>query len=89
MAAYCCTEHGAARGEMSYRIDLVGKKFGRLAVVKLSHINESHKTTMWECICECGTPRVVRRPALISGKTVSCGCLRKEAHQRLFKGRKW
>ena len=38
---------------MSKRLDLVGQKFGRLTVVKFSHVRDSR--TYWLCKCDCGT----------------------------------
>lgn len=56
----------------SSRIDLVGKKFGRLTVEKL---NKSEKGILfWDCICECGNSITVRGGNLKSGHTTSCGC---------------
>lgn len=58
-------------------IDLEGQKFSRLTVVKLAYINK-HKTTMWECLCDCGNTTTVRGYCLRNGHTKSCGCLSKE-----------
>lgn len=43
------------------------------------HITYKH-STFWECQCNCGNPNtiIVRRDALIKGKTKSCGCLHDE-----------
>lgn len=55
---------------------IIGKRFGRLVVVDLDHIN-NHKT-YWLCRCDCGNQKVIERAALTSGRTVSCGCYFKE-----------
>ncbi|MHC1698806.1 MAG: hypothetical protein AB9919_12245 [Geobacteraceae bacterium] len=56
--------------------DLVGKKYGRLEVIRLSHMD--HKCNAYFiCRCDCGTVKNVARNHLISGKTKSCGCLKK------------
>lgn len=69
------------------RADLVGKKYGRLLVVKLHGISKQ-KQTVWECECECGNKKIVRIGTLISQHTRSCGCLKKdimtEQCKRLF-----
>ena len=57
--------------------ELAGSKFGRWLVLSRSENNKPGKT-MWNCVCECGTTRVVRGDALIGNKTFSCGCLRTE-----------
>ena len=48
-------------------IDLIGQRFGRLAVVRFDSVKPS-KSSRWECLCECGTSLV----------TKSCGCIHKE-----------
>lgn len=53
--------------------DIIGKRFGRLIVIKFTHINK-HGQSVWECICDCGAEATVSRSQLISGKTISCGC---------------
>ena len=57
--------------------DLVGKVFGRLTVVNLSHVQHS---AYWFCRCECGTEKVIIGTRLTKdGGTRSCGCIQKEA----------
>lgn len=58
------------------RIDLTGKKFGRLAV--LSYDGNCH----WKCQCDCGKIKSVYRHWLTSNQTKSCGCWRKEISER-------
>lgn len=58
------------------KIDLTGKIFGRLTVIK--EISISTRRTFWECRCECGKIKVVVGDALKNGDTRSCGCLRAE-----------
>lgn len=53
--------------------DLTGRRFGRLTVM---HQTKNYKNvTVWHCKCDCGKECDVKRPALISGGTKSCGCL--------------
>lgn len=59
-------------------IDLTGKKFGKLTVVKRqpNHITPSGQTkAMWLCLCDCGNETIVSSQDLKSGHTKSCGCL--------------
>lgn len=57
--------------------DLTGLKKGRWRVLRLNE--NSGKRLHWWCICECGTTKTVEGYALTSGKSVSCGCLQREA----------
>ena len=63
---------------MGKLIDLTGKKFGRLTVIKRSYPNSEDEYPNWLCKCECGNERIVRGDLLRNGHTKSCGCLRKE-----------
>lgn len=81
---------------MKYPKDLTGIKFGRLTVVKRdkNYISPSgYKRSQWLCKCDCQENKyiVVQRNSLISGKTKSCGCLRKEtlAKQNKLEKRKY
>lgn len=56
--------------------DLTGKKFGRLTVIGLD--DRGTRRTYWVCQCECGNIKVARSDALVSGRTKSCGCIKKE-----------
>lgn len=59
---------------------LVGKTFGRLTVLNrdLSKEIGHGKESYWNCKCECGNTISVLGKSLTTGKTKSCGCLRKE-----------
>lgn len=60
------------------RVDISGKKFGRLTAIHCAGVNEN-SNAIWEFDCDCGTKGFrtvvsnVRR-----GATTSCGCLRSE-----------
>lgn len=56
-------------------LTIIGKKFGRLTVLKEHRRRPTNRTTQWKCECECGREVWVDRPKLLSGKTTSCGCL--------------
>lgn len=57
-------------------IDITGKKFGRLTVIKKS--GHRGKDVTWECSCDCGKTVIVSGNDLRSGHTQSCGCLQRE-----------
>ena len=71
-------------------IEMIGKRFGRLVVVKrgenLRYKNTNRTSIRWWCLCDCQLelPEEDRKLKLIlgeslrSGKTQSCGCLNKE-----------
>lgn len=66
---------------MGKLIDLTGKRFGKLTVIKKSDYYISPKglkDMQWECECDCGNTVNVRGSQLRSGMTKSCGCLQKE-----------
>lgn len=50
-----------------------GQRFGRLTVVSLH--STKNGSAYWNCICDCGTSRVIRANCLRIGNTESCGCL--------------
>lgn len=58
--------------------NLIGKKFGRLVVIKDSNIDDG-KGKLWVCKCECGNFKEVRGHNLTTGNVMSCGCLKKES----------
>lgn len=66
---------------MSKKLNLTGKRFGKLVALKLDD-NPNNKRTKWICICDCGNSSVVLTHQLLSGKTQSCGCKRFESHNK-------
>lgn len=68
-------------------IDLTGKRFGKLLVLKRveNYIKPSGTpVVMWLCLCDCGNTCVVSTYNLTHNKTHSCGCLRKEIDNRKY-----
>lgn len=61
---------------MRYIIDLIGRKFGRLTVIKRD--NRRQGKLRWTCLCKCGTIIHTRGDGLREGRSKSCGCLHKE-----------
>lgn len=62
---------------MSKPIDLAGKAFGRLKVIKRIG-SDNHGQICWECKCVCGNIVIAKSYSLRKGRKKSCGCLRKE-----------
>lgn len=58
-----------------------GKRFGRLVVKEFSHFyikpSDGKKEKRWKCICDCGNESIASKRKLETGKTKSCGCLKK------------
>jgi hypothetical protein len=55
------------------KIDLTGKRFGKLVV--LEQAEKSGQRLRWRCRCDCGGESVVFGNNLQRGHTQSCGCL--------------
>lgn len=54
--------------------NITGKKFGKLTAVKVFGKSASGKY-LWLCKCECGGEKIVSRSDLVTGNTISCGCV--------------
>lgn len=65
-------------------LDLSGQRFGLLtALQRVSYAAPVGLPTLWLCRCDCGVENMVRMTDLRSGRSRSCGCLRRA----LFKAR--
>lgn len=60
------------------KIDLSGKQFGRLTVLKEIICRAKRGVILWQCLCNCGNIAIVRGTDLKTGATKSCGCLQKQ-----------
>lgn len=59
----------------------IGKRFGRLLIVKRADdaVNPNGKRVIrYNCKCDCGNEKIIRKCHLASGKIISCGCFHKE-----------
>ena len=56
--------------------DLTGKRFGNLVAIGLD--TSSDRRTKFICVCDCGNVKSIRSDALLSGATISCGCVKKK-----------
>jgi len=59
---------------MGSRIEMVGKRFNRLTVIK-ENGRSKQKCIRWECYCDCGNILIIDGNSLRNGNTKSCGCL--------------
>lgn len=67
---------------MGRKIDLTGKVFGKLTVIKEHPERTPQGSVQWLCKCECGKPTIVSGDNLRRNHTLSCGCLQKESAQK-------
>lgn len=61
---------------MSVKMNLIGRRFERLEVIK--ELPSVKGNSYWLCKCKCGNTCRVRGQNLVKGITKSCGCLRTE-----------
>ena len=54
--------------------EMIGKKFGRLTVIKPVEEKASNGNYKFLCQCECGNTTIVTGGHLRTGTTISCGC---------------
>ncbi|MCD8225348.1 MAG: hypothetical protein LUC99_10985 [Clostridiales bacterium] len=77
---------GCYRREVPWekRVDLVGKRFGRLVVLRQMPEKKGWESS-WECRCDCGNVCVCQTDNLKRGTTRSCGCFRNEQRKENMK----
>lgn len=68
---------------MGFKIDLTGKKFNKLKVIRYSHT--TNRKCYWDCLCDCGNRTRVNASNLKTGAVKSCGCLFKDKTRNGFK----
>lgn len=65
------------------RVDYTNETFGRLTA--LYPIKKGNKKYYWHCKCECGNECDIMTSSLTGGRTISCGCYRKEVcHEKVI-----
>lgn len=65
--------------------DIIGKRLGKLEVTR--YVNHRYDITLggmrmrhyYECRCDCGTIKNIRRSQLTSEIVHSCGCIRRKS----------
>lgn len=60
--------------------NIKNQRFGRLIVIVATKKRTPSGGIIWLCRCDCGNLAEVRSTNLLSGNTMSCGCLQKEMH---------
>lgn len=74
------------------RVDITGKRFGKLIVVSIGESRGKSSSEFWLCKCDCGNEHTVSSRHLRDGDVKSCGCwflkenevLLEEAKKRFF-----
>lgn len=56
--------------------DISGNRYGRLVSISFSHRKANR--TFWKCLCDCGNEALAEYSHLVTGRTKSCGCIKKE-----------
>lgn len=72
---------------LTKRRDLVGKRFGRLVVLRPSETGVRYGDRVvkaWHCRCDCGNETDVSENSLLRGYTKSCGCLKNSYNEECF-----
>lgn len=64
---------------------MIGKKFGRLIVLKQSNRKDNHYHIYWVCKCTCGKTKTINGSALREGTIKSCGCFHSEVARKIQK----
>jgi hypothetical protein len=67
------TKRNIQRKKLSEQCDFIGKRFGKLTVVKESKFRPTmHR--YFDCVCDCGTAHHARGALLVDGKVTKCKC---------------
>lgn len=74
-----CLRHDCSRKT----VDLTGRRFGRLTVLYPTEERDKNGTVVWKCRCDCGKETKVSENGLVHGNYRSCGCLKREAQQKI------
>ena len=81
-----CLQKETTKNQHHRRIDLEGKVFGRLKVLKFYSGGRGEEAS-WLCQCECGKKCITRGYCLRKGHSKSCGCWRRDGNSKRFSGK--
>jgi hypothetical protein len=75
----CLAKETSANNGKKQKIDMLGKRFGRLVVIKELpvELRTEKDHVSWLCQCDCGNTCVVTGYHLRRGDIASCGCLKR------------
>ena len=83
----CLQKESAAKIGKKNVIDLTGKTFEKLTVIKRISTKKTQAGAtkiFWLCQCECGNKTIVEGNALKTGNTKSCGCIKSFGEQKII-----
>lgn len=60
---------------MAIKIELTGKRFGKLTVLEKTNKRSKCGAVLWKCKCDCGKEKFFRTSELTTMNRRSCGCL--------------
>ena len=69
---------------MAYKLDLTGKRYGKLTVLEFAYTDPKSRKSYWKCRCDCGREKIICASNLKSGNTSSCGCGEVENRKKLM-----
>lgn len=78
-----------AKGTELIQVDLTGKEFGLLKVLRKATKEETidrkrkSKVIYWYCQCDCGNYHIACTSDLTTGKVASCGCLNSKGEAKI------
>ena len=65
--------------------NLLNKKFGLLTAIELLPEPNEKGLRQWRCKCDCGNEKIASSNSLLTGKVLSCGCLKISAKELMIK----
>ena len=69
-----CYEKESRYNRNHAQTDIIGKRFGKLTVIKDSGNRSANGSVIWECKCDCGNITYCESSNLKRGHKQSCGC---------------
>lgn len=86
MLRYGATTSCGCKGKESERrgfIDRTGQRFGWLTAISRDFEHQKGKNVRWNCKCDCGNIVSVAGYQLVTGHTISCGCIKSKGERRI------
>ena len=64
-------------------VDETGNKYGKLTVLSFAYTKDGF--AYWNCICDCGTKKIIKGNHLRNGDIKSCGCINSWKEEQIKK----